>query len=271
VTEALLAHEASARFYLLVAAFGVAGVCEALAPRRTPAPPAGKRWAINLGLTVVSSVLIGLVYPVLAVSLAIANGEAGFGALHAVTLPHAAEFVLALAMLDAGRYCQHVLLHRVPLLWRLHRVHHSDPEYDTTTGFRFHPLEGVLVTIPFQLAVVALSGASAASVLVYEALVIVVAPFAHANLRLPRGVDAVLRHFVMTPDLHRVHHSAEPQESDRNFGAVGPWWDRLFRTYIGEPRAGHERMAIGLADVRDRRVRSVRWLLMSPFLESGRS
>jgi sterol desaturase/sphingolipid hydroxylase (fatty acid hydroxylase superfamily) len=172
--------------------------------------------------------------------------------------------VLAFAALDLGRYFTHLALHRVPPLWRLHRVHHSDVDYDCTTSLRFHPLESI-VTIAVQLALVAALGAPPIAVLVYEIATVSFSLFSHGNLRIPARVERWLRWVVVTPDLHRVHHSAAVDESNANFASVLPWWDRLFRTYRAQPALGHDAMTIGLEDVRDARTRSFGWVLMAPF------
>ena len=259
----LLEHEASIRLYTIIAAFGVVAVWEAFRPRRLAAPAKG-RWAVNIGLTLLLSVATGLVFPLLSVGTAFAAERAGFGLFHATALPAAVEFALAFLLLDVGRYVQHMLLHRLPALWSLHRIHHSDVGYDGTTAFRFHPLEA-LITAGAQLGVIWLLGAPPLAVLAYEVANVLVALFSHANVALPLRLDRWLRRAVITPDMHRIHHSEDADEGDTNFGSVLPWWDRLARTYRDEPRLGHDAMRIGLADVRDARVSDVAWLLLSPF------
>jgi sterol desaturase/sphingolipid hydroxylase (fatty acid hydroxylase superfamily) len=266
----LLEHEASVRLYVLIAGFGVIAVWEALMPRRRPAPPARGRWPVNIGLTLLLSVITALVFPLLAVGTAVAVERAGFGWFNATRWPAALEFVLAFAVLDIGRYAQHVLLHRVPALWSLHRVHHSDTDYDSTTALRFHPLEALL-TVGAHLAVIALLGAPPVAVLAYEVATVLVALFSHGNIALPTGLDRWLRWIVVTPDMHRTHHSADEHEASSNFGGVLPWWDRLFRSYRNEPALGHAGMTIGIAGVRDGRVGNFAWLLWSPFAIVGRS
>ena len=266
--DALLDHEATVRLYLLIGGFGLVAVWESLEPRRLPVPAAGRRWGVNIGLTVLLSIVATAAFPVLSVGCALLAAQRGWGLLHQVPLPGWLEFVVALLVLDVARYFQHAMLHRVPLLWRLHCVHHSDPEYDCTTGLRFHPLEA-LVTVGLQLAVIAALGPSPASVLAFEALAIAVTMFAHGNLRLPPAVDATLRTMIVTPDMHRLHHSAVPAEAGRNYSGVFPWWDRLFGTYQAQPAHGHERMAIGIAGMDPGRAASLPWLLASPFVAAN--
>jgi sterol desaturase/sphingolipid hydroxylase (fatty acid hydroxylase superfamily) len=263
-----IVHEATLRWYVLIASFGVVAVAEALAPRRVPVPRVRGRWGVNIVLTVALSVLVALAFPVLAVGAAVAARDSGLGLLNAVALPGWLAFVVAFLALDAARYGMHMLLHRAPWLWRLHRVHHSDADYDCTTALRFHPLEA-LVTVGAQLALITLLGAPPLAVLASEVAVAALSLFSHANLRLGPRVDAALRRILVTPDMHRVHHSTLRAESNANYGTVLAWWDRLFGTYRSQPSAGHDAMAIGLPDVRDERVGRLRWLLASPFRASS--
>jgi sterol desaturase/sphingolipid hydroxylase (fatty acid hydroxylase superfamily) len=262
--EGWLAHEATLRYYALIVAFGVVAVAEAWRPRRRPLPAVRGRWSINVGLTVLLSAAAAFVFPVLSVGMAVAAQRASFGVLNAFNAPAWLEAFVAFLALDAGRYGVHALLHRSPWLWRLHRVHHSDTDYDCTTALRFHPLEA-LVTIGLQIALVALLGAPPLIVLAYELVSGIVSLFSHGNVRLGERVDVVLRLLVVTPDMHRIHHSAVVPESNANFGGVLPWWDWLFGTYRAHPLAGHEAMTIGLADIRDARTEHLGWLLLSPF------
>jgi sterol desaturase/sphingolipid hydroxylase (fatty acid hydroxylase superfamily) len=172
------------------------------------------------------------------------------------------------ATLDASRYAAHVALHRVPALWRLHRVHHSDRAVDCSTSLRFHPLEA-LVTAGVQLVVVAALGAPVAAVIVCEAATILVGLFAHGNVRMPARVDAWLRRALVTPDMHRIHHSVDMRESNRNFGVVLSCWDWLFGTYVAQPTQGHDAIVLGLAEIRDARASSLGWLLVSPFVSAS--
>ena len=262
--SAWIDHEAAIRLYLLMGGFGVVAIWEALAPRRHPLPAAGWRWTVNIGLTIALSALIALAYPVLAVGAAVFAERHGYGVLRMTSLPAAVAAVVAFLALDLARYGEHALLHHVPWLWRLHRVHHSDPQYDCTTALRFHPIEPV-VTVGMHLAVVVALGASPLVVLAYECVAIVMGLFSHGNVRVPTAVDDLLRGVLVTPDLHRVHHSAFAAEAGRNFGGVLSGWDRLFHTYQAQPAHGHERMAVGLADVAPHEAASLAWLLAAPF------
>ena len=258
-------HEAAIRLWVLMGGFGVVAVWEALAPRRYPMPAAGWRWTVNIALTVLLSVLVATAFPVLAVGAALFAERQGYGLLRLVTLPPAVEIVVALVALDLARYGEHALLHRVPWMWRLHRIHHSDPQLDCSTALRFHPVEP-LVTVGLHLAVVVALGASPLAVLVVETIAIAMSLFAHGNVRVPGPLDRALRAVLVTPDLHRVHHSAFATEAGRNLGVVFSCWDRLFGTYQAQPAHGHERMAVGLSDVAPHEAASLGWLLAAPFM-----
>ena len=262
--ESWLAGESALRYYALLGSFGLIAVAEALAPRRLPAPPVRGRWGINIGMTVMLSVVVALVFPVLSVGMAIVAQRSGFGAFNIVDAPLLLAFVVSFVLLDLARYGVHFALHRFAPLWRLHRIHHSDVDYDCTTALRFHPVEA-LVTVGVQVAVVAALGAPPIAVLACELVTAFAAMFAHANLRVPERLDRWLRLVVVTPDMHRVHHSADAGESNTNFSSVLPWWDRAFGTYRAAPGLGHDAMQIGLAEVRDARASSLGWLIAAPF------
>lgn len=263
----VLAHEPAVRLGVFLALFTLLGTLEALAPRRSLATSKARRWGRNLTLTVLNTVAargLAALVPVAAVATAVLAEERGFGLLQAVGAPRGASVVLAIVALDLAIYLQHVLFHAVPALWRLHKVHHADLDLDVTTGARFHPLE-ILLSMGIKSAVVLLIGAPPVAVVVFEILLNATAMFSHSNLRIPASVDRVLRWAVVTPDMHRVHHSVVREEIDRNFGFNLPWWDRLLRTYQDQPRAGHEDMAIGLEEWREDAGVALPRLLVLPF------
>lgn len=247
--DLLLQNEPLIRMGVFLGVLIVMAVWEAAAPRRRRAVPRLLRWSNNLALVVLDTLLVRLAFPVLAVGVAVIAQERGWGLLNLIDLPGWLEFVLALVVLDLAIYLQHVAFHAVPWLWRLHRVHHADLDFDVTTGLRFHPAE-ILLSMAYKLAVVAALGPPAAAVLVFEVLLNATAMFNHANLALPPRVDRGLRLLVVTPDMHRVHHSVHPDETNSNYGFNVPWWDRLFRTYRAQPRDGHEAMTIGIGQFR---------------------
>lgn len=248
--------------------FALMALWEVLAPRRRPSQPRWVRWINNLGIVVLNTALLRVVFPTAAVGAALAAEAEGWGLFNVVDLPFTVKVVLAVTLLDLAIYLQHVLVHAVPVLWRLHRMHHADLDYDVTTGLRFHPLE-ILLSMGLKLVVVSVLGAPAVAVLVFEVLLNATAMFNHGNVRLPAGIDRVLRWMVVTPDMHRVHHSVIPAETNSNFGFNLPWWDRLFRTYRAQPADGHDGMTIGLEQFRERRDLWLHRLLLQPFRGRG--
>ncbi|MEK9144225.1 MAG: sterol desaturase family protein, partial [Elusimicrobiota bacterium] len=223
---------------------------ELAAPRRPLSRPRGARWARNLGLLFLDTAFVRACFPVLAVGLAARAQEQGLGFFNRVELPGGLEAALAFLALDLIIYLQHVLFHAVPLFWRFHRVHHADLDFDATTGNRFHPGE-IALSLLIKLAAVALLGPSPATVIAFEVALNACAIFNHSNVGLPGASDRFVRLFLVTPDMHRVHHSAVKDETDSNFGFNLPWWDRLFGTYRADARAGQAGMTIGLSEFRD--------------------
>ncbi len=268
--EFALANEPAIRIAFFVGIFGLMATWEAAAPRRARLHSRLRRWSANLGLVVFNSVLLRLVFPLAAVAFASLAAERGWGLLNNLALPEWVALLLAVVALDFAIYLQHVMFHAVPALWRLHRVHHADPDFDVTTGARFHPIE-IILSMLIKFAVIAVLGAPAAAVLVFEVLLNATAMFNHANLKLPAEVDAMLRRLLVTPDMHRVHHSTDIAEANSNFGFNLPWWDRLFGTYRAAARLPQESMAIGVQGLSgDPRCVSLPGLLVLPFLDAGR-
>lgn len=258
-------HEHLWRLAFFLGALGVLGAMEKLRPRRTMAPERALRWTANLGLVIGSALILRVLFPVLPVGLALAATERGWGVLNAVPLSSPARFVLGLLLLDLIIYFQHRAFHHWIPLWRIHRVHHADTFLDMTTGIRFHPLEYILSMGLKLLAVVAL-GPPAMAVVIFEIMLNCLSMFNHANIRIPLATDAWVRLFVVTPDMHRVHHSTNMREANKNFGFNFPWWDRLFRTYQDQPSLGHEHMPLGLNIFRDKSFQKIRKILVMPFL-----
>ncbi|KAF0124830.1 MAG: sterol desaturase [Elusimicrobia bacterium] len=252
------------RHLLLPGLFCLLLLLEFLAPRRPFALPRLRRDAVNLGLTLLNNLMLYLLLPAAAVGAAISAREGGWGLLNLAILPPAAAFIAAFLFLDLVIYWQHRLFHRRALLWRLHRVHHTDEELDVTTGSRFHPVE-ILISMFIKLAAVTVSGAPPAAVAAFELALAATSLFNHANIRLTGRLDAALRLIVVTPDYHRVHHSVERAETDSNFGFNLPWWDRLLGTYRAQPRGAHETMPLGLKEFRGPEWISLPRLLALPF------
>ncbi len=262
--ELLIKYEAPLRFGLFASVFAAMAVWEIVAPRRALSLPKTKRWLANVGILIINSVLIRAVAPAAAVGLALLAEQRGIGLLHSVDWPLPLEITLAVIALDLAIYFQHVTFHAVPLLWRLHRVHHADLDFDVTTGTRFHPIE-MLLSMAIKAAAIFVIGAPAVAVLIFEIVLNLTSMFNHSNIRIPEPMDTFLRIFLVTPDMHRVHHSIERAETNSNFGFNLPWWDRLFGTYRPEPAAGHERMAIGVQQFRTPRDLRLDRILLQPF------
>ena len=261
----LLQYEPWIRLGGFCAVFLAVALAERWAPRRQAGAAAAPRWRANLGLVVVDSVLLRLLYAGSAVSTALAVEARGWGMFNGLPgLPPWGEVLASVVILDFAIYLQHVLLHAVPLLWRFHRVHHSDHEFDVTTGVRFHPVE-ILLSLLYKMAVVAVLGPSAVAVLIFEVILNATSLFNHGNLFLPVRLERILRWFLVTPDMHRVHHSPLRMETDSNYGFNAPWWDRLFGTYRAQPTTAHSAMAIGLDDVRQPERWPLFGLLAMPF------
>jgi sterol desaturase/sphingolipid hydroxylase (fatty acid hydroxylase superfamily) len=239
---------------------------EILAPRRRLTAGKPWRWASNLGLVALDNLAVRFLVPLAAVGTAMVARQRGWGLFNNVALPDWLAAALAVVALDFAIYLQHVMFHAVPLLWRLHMVHHADLDIDVTTGVRFHVLE-ILISMGIKMAAVVLLGAPVLGVLIFEVLLNATSMFSHGNARMPAWLDCILRLFVVTPDMHRVHHSIHPNETNSNFGFNAPWWDYLFGTYKDQPADGHEGMTIGLEQFRDeRRADRLHWMLLLPFV-----
>ena len=265
--DTILQNEALVRLLAFGAMLVAMAIWELAAPRRRVEIPRVIRWTNNLGLVVVDSIVVRLVFPLLAVGLAIIAEDRAWGLLNAIDVPGWLAVLVAVLILDFAIYLQHVLFHAVPAFWRLHRVHHADLEFDLTTGLRFHPIE-IILSMIWKMAFVAALGAPPIAVLVFEVVLNATSIFNHSNIALPRGVDAVLRLFLVTPDMHRVHHSVHVRETNSNFGFNLPWWDRLFGTYNAQPRDGHKEMTIGIEQFRTTDDLRLDRMLVQPFVES---
>ncbi len=261
------------RFGSFVSIFVIMAIIETLIPRRERRFTRSKRWTVNLGIMVsdflaVSAVTI--VVPVAAISMALLAEANGWGILYLVSLPVWLEWLIAIVVLDWVIWAQHLATHKIPILWRIHRVHHSDVEMDASTAVRFHPVEIVFSLFVKAIAIVIL-GPAALAVVVFEALVNGSALFNHANFKLPLGVDKIVRRVFVTPDMHRVHHSVHHEETDSNYGFFLSIWDQLFGTYVAQPKDGHDKMVVGLNEWQDDASARLSWAMMLPFTNPPRS
>lgn len=240
-------------------------IWEVLAPRRRLTTHKSLRWASNLGLVALDTVAVRFIVPLGAIGSAMIAQQHGWGLFNSIALPDWLAVALSVVALDFVIYLQHVLFHAVPALWRLHMVHHADLDFDVTTGVRFHVLE-ILLSMGVKMTAVVLLGAPALAVLIFEVLLNATSMFSHGNVRLPRRLDRLLRLVLVTPDMHRVHHSVHARETNSNYGFNLPWWDYLLGTYRDQPADGHEGMTVGLSQFRDeRRVGRLHWMLLLPF------
>jgi sterol desaturase/sphingolipid hydroxylase (fatty acid hydroxylase superfamily) len=261
-----LTSEPFIRLACFTGVFAVMALWEVAAPRRERTVSRSLRWTNNLGVVVLDTLLVRLVLPTAAVGVALKGEAAGWGLLGLVGWPYWLEVAIAVIVLDLAIYLQHVLFHAVPSLWRLHRMHHADLDIDVSTGVRFHPIE-ILLSLLIKLGVVAAIGAPALAVLIFEILLNATSMFNHSNVRMPAVIDAVVRWLVVTPDMHRVHHSIVPSETNTNFGFNFAIWDRMFGTYRERPAAGHQGMTIGIAQFRAPRELWLDRMLTQPFRE----
>ncbi len=266
VTESVMANEPIIRMVFFFGVLGVMALWEIAAPRRALSISKTVRWVNNLGIVFFNSVLLRLIFPAAAVGMAAFATEQGWGIFNYFAVPFWLAVLVSVVALDFVIYLQHVMVHAVPVLWRFHRMHHADLDFDVTTGARFHPVE-IILSMLIKFATIAVLGPPVVAVVIFEVVLNATAMFNHGNVRIATGLDRVLRWIVVTPDMHRVHHSVEDDEANSNFGFNLPWWDRLFGTYRDQPRAGHEAMTIGIH--RYRNPKQVAWLsgmLALPFI-----
>jgi sterol desaturase/sphingolipid hydroxylase (fatty acid hydroxylase superfamily) len=260
-----LSSEPVVRFGIFCGVLALMALWELLAPRRRLTTPKPTRWLSNLALAALNTVVVRILLPLGAVGMGLLAQERGWGLFNHLALPGWLTVLLSIIALDLVIYLQHVLFHAVPLLWHLHMVHHADLDFDVTTGLRFHTLE-ILLSMGIKLAAVVLLGAPALAVLLFEVLLNATSMFSHGNVQLPGWLDRVLRLVVVTPEMHRVHHSVDPRETNSNFGFNLPWWDYLLGTYRSQPAAGHEKMTIGLSQFRGEEVERLPRMLLLPFI-----
>ncbi|MBV1895221.1 MAG: sterol desaturase family protein [Rhodobacteraceae bacterium] len=259
-------NEALLRLSVFLGLFTLFAIVEALAPRKQRAQPRVKRWFTNLSMTVLNTLLLRAVafgLPLLAVGAAIDAEAQGWGLFNALNWPVWVEVIAAILILDFAIWAQHLVTHKIPLLWRLHRVHHADRDMDVTTAIRFHPIE-IGLSMLLKIGLVYLLGPAAVAVVLFEVILNGTAMFNHANIRLPLAVDRIVRLILVTPDMHRVHHSVHRNEHDSNYGFSLSIWDRMLGTYVAQPKDGHDDMTVGLR-WQDDKPNRLGWNLRLPF------
>ena len=255
--EFLLANEKEVRMSFFFGMLVLIGLWEVVAPRRALTISKVVRWTNNLGLVFLNSFILRILFPAAAVGVAQLASEKGWGLFNYYDIPFWYGVIAAVIIMDFVIYIQHVMVHAIPVLWRLHRVHHADLDYDVTTGARFHPIE-IILSMLIKFATILLLGPAVIAVIIFEIMLNATAMFNHGNIGLPKTVDKVMRWFLVTPDMHRVHHSVEDDETNSNFGFSLTWWDRLFGTYREQPRGGQTGMKIGIRKFND--PKQVSWL-----------
>jgi sterol desaturase/sphingolipid hydroxylase (fatty acid hydroxylase superfamily) len=260
----LLSHEGFIRIGIFAGVLAGMMLLEAVLPRRTRALGRSARWPANLGIVVVDTIVARLLIPLPPAAAALWATENSVGIFNLMSLPVIPVIAFCIVFLDIAIYAQHVIFHKIPVLWRLHRMHHADIEFDVTTGIRFHPIE-IVLSLLIKIALVIALGIPAEAVILFEVLLNASSMFNHANLNLPSWLDRNLRTIIVTPDMHRVHHSWHRDETDSNYGFCLSLWDRIFRTYRPQPRDGHDDMTIGLQGFRDEKDRGLTGLLTIPF------
>lgn len=260
-----MGNEAAVRFAFFFGILVIMAIWELLSPRRILNTSKKVRWMSNLGVVAVDTLVLRILFPLLAIHIAFMAQEKEWGLLHYLDLPPWLSVVIGVLFLDMIIYLQHIMFHAVPAFWRLHMMHHADLDFDVTTGLRFHPIE-IIMSMFIKMGSVAAIGASPLAVIVFEILLNGTSMFNHGNIKMPFNVDKLLRLLVVTPDMHRVHHSVTIRETNSNFGFNFPWWDRLMGTYRAQPAAGHEGMTIGLSQFRDEKRNTLPWMLVLPFI-----
>ena len=263
--EYILTNEASIRAASFFGIFIVVALWEVVGPRRKLSVSKGLRWINNLGIVFFNTLLLRFLAPLMAVGLAIMAEEENWGLLNNIAINSYVKMFHAVLILNLIIYLQHVMFHTVPWLWRLHRMHHTDLDFDVTTGSRFHPIE-IILSMIIKMLIVAALGAPPVAVIIFEVILNATAMFNHGNIRIHINADRILRLLVVTPDMHRVHHSVKPDETNSNYGFNFPWWDRLLGTYKAQPEDNHLKMTIGLNQFRESRYLRFHWLLIQPFV-----
>ncbi len=266
MSDFITSHEVIIRLSAFFGTLGMMTLWELVLPRRVLTVSRVLRWMNNLGITFLNSFLLRIIFPTAAVGMTVFAQKHGWGLFNYYRIPYSSVVVISIVTMDFTIYLQHVMFHALPVFWRIHRMHHADLDIDVTTGTRFHPFE-IILSMLIKFAVIITLGPPTIAVIVFEVVLNATSLFNHGNVRIRRGIDHVLRWFIVTPDMHRVHHSVEDNETNSNFGFNLPWWDRLLGTYRAQPRMGHKGMTIGLRGFRDtKRCTNLPGMLAIPFL-----
>ena len=266
LSDFIINNEKIIRMVFFFGMLGVMALWEIMAPKRALTVSKSIRWLNNLGLVFFNTALLRFIFPAAAVGMAVFANKQGWGIFNYYETPFWLAVVVSVIAMDFIIYLQHVMMHAIPILWRLHRVHHADLDYDVTTGLRFHPIE-IFLSMLIKLATISILGPPVLAIIIFEVVLNAMAMFNHANVGLPGRLDKPLRFFIVTPDMHRIHHSIEDDEANSNFGFNLSWWDRLFGTYREQPRGGHLGMTIGIRKFRS--VEQASWIggmLLMPFI-----
>ena len=263
----IIENETAIRLSFFFGIFLLVALWEVLTPRRPLNYSKPVRWYSNIGLVFINSIVMRYLFPNIASGLAILASQRGWGLFNNYNIPYTFVIIISLLLQDGAIYIQHAMFHYLPLLWRFHRMHHTDTDLDVTSGARFHPVE-IIISMCIKLSVIAVLGPPVEAVIIFEVLLNLTAMFNHGNIYIPPKIDQMLRCFVVTPDMHRVHHSISSKETNSNFGFNFPWWDAMFGTYCAQPEKDHKEMIIGLNQFRDPKELHLHKLLIQPFLES---
>ena len=269
MTEFLSTSETIVRLGFFIGVLIILAVYENILPMRALVRSRSIRWYSNLGIAVLNNIFVNIIFPLMPVALAVFAQERGWGIFNIFNAPTELVILISVVILDLVIYFQHILFHLIPVLWRFHRMHHADQDFDVTTGIRFHPVE-IILSMAIKMAVTVLFGIPALAILIFEILLNITSMFNHANIRIPIAFDKVLRIFIVTPDMHRVHHSILPFENNKNFGFNIPWWDFLFGTYLAQPKFGHEKMDIGIDIFRNPQDLHLHRMLIQPIISGSR-
>jgi len=267
VKELIFQYESYIRLGSFLGLFILLMAWEVASPKRKLLQLRRFRWFSNIGLIVTSSILIRFIIPTAAVGVALLAEKDNLGFLNYFDLSTTAHFIIAFILMDLAIYFQHVMFHALPMFWRFHRVHHSDLDCDISTGLRFHPFE-MIISILFKFVIIISIGAPVIAVVCFEIILNAASMFTHSNIKIPANLEKLVRWIVVTPDMHRIHHSVNENETNSNFGFFISVWDRLFGTYINEPKEGQQNMEIGLHSFRQAKWQNLRWLIYLPFVSS---